>query len=1038
MLGFGYGGYRISESAGIRALAENGERQLELHARTVESEISKYTYLPSLLELERSVSHLLTDPTPYRRNQVNAYLEGLNRRAGSRAVYLLDTNGRVLATSNWSDPDSYLGEDLSFRAYWQDAMKGKPGRFYGIGSTRGEPGYYLAHGLVHGGRIIGVAVVKVKMDALEERWEKARLEAFVSDENGIIILSSNPALRLKAVRSLSADDKRLARSMQYYWWALNEWQPLLRAAGRRSGEAQFPADEQHPRGEAVTYLAQTRALNDTPWNLTLLSPLEDLRRDAVRNGMLAAIGFALLAFLLIAWNERRKVLATRLAAREALQRANGELEVKIAERTADLQASNARLTAEIHERQQAEDTLRKAQDELVQAGKLAVIGQMSTSIAHELNQPLAALRTLSGNTVRFLQRGKLETASTNLATINELVDRMGRITASLRAFARRSDDAGQASLAKAVDAALLILHGRLEQDPPTLHRHFDDVRLGIDQTRLEQILVNLLANALDAMSGQADRQLWLEGRREEERYVLRVRDNGPVSAGGARPPVRTLLHHQARRTWPGPRPDPLGQPGHRRRRQPQRAAPRKRRNRLRAEPVPGSRFPDCESRPMNEPLSVLIVEDDPHVLLGCQQALELEDIPCIGVGSAEEALQRVDRDFAGIVVSDIRLPGIDGLTLLERLKSLDPSLPVVLITGHGDISMAVQAMHAGAYDFMEKPFSPERLVEVARRALEQRGLAREVSALRRQLAGRQDLAQRIIGRSPAIQALRELIANVGDTSANVLILGETGTGKELVARCLHDYSRRHQHAFVALNCGGLPENLFDSEIFGHEAHAFTGANKRRIGKIEHANGGTLFLDEIESMPVNLQIKLLRVLQEHTLERLGSNQSIPVDCRVIAATKADLAAMGKSGQFRSDLYYRLNVVSLELPALRDRREDILLLFEHFLQQSSLRFDRPAPELDRATVASLMAHDWPGNVRELRNVAERFALGLPVFNKGGQAVQTGGPRFAEAVEAFEKALLGDALARHHGNLTQASQDLGMAKTTLFDKVKKYGLQ
>ncbi|HCL4034182.1 TPA: sensor histidine kinase, partial [Pseudomonas aeruginosa] len=549
MLGFGYGGYRISESAGIRALAENGERQLELHARTVESEISKYTYLPSLLELERSVSHLLTDPTPYRRNQVNAYLEGLNRRAGSRAVYLLDTNGRVLATSNWSDPDSYLGEDLSFRAYWQDAMKGKPGRFYGIGSTRGEPGYYLAHGLVHGGRIIGVAVVKVKMDALEERWEKARLEAFVSDENGIIILSSNPALRLKAVRSLSADDKeRLARSMQYYWWALNEWQPLQReplAAGVE--KLSFPADEQHPRGEAVTYLAQTRALNDTPWNLTLLSPLEDLRRDAVRNGMLAAIGFALLAFLLIAWNERRKVLATRLAAREALQRANGELEVKIAERTADLQASNARLTAEIHERQQAEDTLRKAQDELVQAGKLAVIGQMSTSIAHELNQPLAALRTLSGNTVRFLQRGKLETASTNLATINELVDRMGRITASLRAFARRSDDAGQASLAKAVDAALLILHGRLEQDPPTLHRHFDDVRLGIDQTRLEQILVNLLANALDAMSGQADRQLWLEGRREEERYVLRVRDNGP----GIPPAARVHLFEPFFTTKPG-------------------------------------------------------------------------------------------------------------------------------------------------------------------------------------------------------------------------------------------------------------------------------------------------------------------------------------------------------------------------------------------------------------------------------------------------------------------------------------------------------
>ncbi|WP_238474443.1 sigma-54-dependent transcriptional regulator [Pseudomonas cavernae] len=424
-------------------------------------------------------------------------------------------------------------------------------------------------------------------------------------------------------------------------------------------------------------------------------------------------------------------------------------------------------------------------------------------------------------------------------------------------------------------------------------------------------------------------------------------------------------------------------------------------------------------------------------MLGCQQALGLEDIPSIGVGSAEEALQRVGEDFAGIVISDIRLPGIDGLQLLARLKARDRSLPVVLITGHGDISMAVGAMRDGAYDFMEKPFSPERLVDVVRRALEQRGLAREVSALRRQLAGRQALEERLIGRSPAMQQLRELIANVADTSANVLIEGETGTGKELVARCLHDFSRRQAKQFVALNCGGLPENLFESEIFGHEAHAFTGAGKRRIGKIEHANGGSLFLDEIESMPLNLQIKLLRVLQEHSLERLGSNQSVAVDCRVIAATKADLGQLGKAGQFRSDLYYRLNVVTLELPPLRERREDIPLLFAHFLQQSSLRFDRTAPELDRPTLSSLMAHDWPGNVRELRNVAERFALGLPVFKKGGAAAEASGPSFAEAVEAFEKSLLSEALECHAGNLSQASQALGMAKTTLFDKVKKYGL-
>ena len=441
---------------------------------------------------------------------------------------------------------------------------------------------------------------------------------------------------------------------------------------------------------------------------------------------------------------------------------------------------------------------------------------------------------------------------------------------------------------------------------------------------------------------------------------------------------------------------------------------------------------------MPESLTVLIVEDDPHVLLGCQQALALEDIPSEGVGSAEEALARVGEDFAGIVISDIRLPGMDGLSLLGQLKARDRSLPVVLITGHGDISMAVGAMRDGAYDFMEKPFSPERLVDVARRALEQRSLAREVTALRRQLAGRQALEERLIGRSPAMAQLRALIANVADTSANVLIEGETGTGKELVARCLHDFSRRQAHPFVALNCGGLPESLFESEIFGHEAHAFTGAGKRRIGKIEHASGGTLFLDEIESMPLNLQIKLLRVLQEHSLERLGSNQSIAVDCRVIAATKADLDELGRRGQFRSDLYYRLNVVTLELPPLRERREDIPLLFEHFLQQSALRFDRPAPELDRQTLASLLAHDWPGNVRELRNVAERFALGLPAFKKGGAGAESGGPNFAEAVEAFEKRLLIDALERHAGNLSQASLALGMAKTTLFDKVKKYRLQ
>lgn len=553
VLGCGYAGYRISQASGIRALAESGERQLELNARAVESEITKYTYLPSLLELEYSVGRLLKTPTAYRRQQVNDYLEGLNQRSGSLAIYVLDTSGRVLATSNWREPNSFLGEDLSFRAYFQDALQGKPGRFYGIGSTTGEPGYYLAHGLKDGMRLIGVAVVKVRLDALEQRWQRAQLQAYVSDENGIIILSSNPARRLKAIHPLGPNTReRLARSLQYHWFALEELQPLVRQSlGNGLEQVSFAAEPDAATPGQIDYLSQSRPLDDTPWRLTLLTPLQDQHRAAMSHAMLAAVACALLIFLGLALNQRRKVIATRLAAREALEQANNELERKIAERTVDLQASNERLKAEIRERQQAETTLRQAQDELVQAGKLAVIGQMSTSIAHELNQPLAALRTLSGNTVRFLQRGALDTASTNLQTINELVDRMGKITGSLRAFARREGDRGEAELGQAVDAALMLLQPRLEQDAPQIHRDYLQsgaaIRLAIDQTRLEQILVNLIANALDAMSEQEDRQLWLSGHNDGERYLFSVRDNGP----GIAPDARVHLFEPFFTTKPG-------------------------------------------------------------------------------------------------------------------------------------------------------------------------------------------------------------------------------------------------------------------------------------------------------------------------------------------------------------------------------------------------------------------------------------------------------------------------------------------------------
>ena len=441
---------------------------------------------------------------------------------------------------------------------------------------------------------------------------------------------------------------------------------------------------------------------------------------------------------------------------------------------------------------------------------------------------------------------------------------------------------------------------------------------------------------------------------------------------------------------------------------------------------------------MNETLKVLIIEDDPDVRLGCEQALQLEGIQTESVDSAEEARQRIGKDFRGVIVSDIRLPRMDGMTFLREVLAIDRELPVVLITGHGDISMAVQAMKDGAHDFIQKPFSSEYLVEVVRRALEKRKLILEVRDLRKRLEGRNQVEARLIGNDAGMERVRSLIAGLADSAADVLIHGETGTGKELVARCLHEASSRAKGNFVAINCGGLPETLFDSEIFGHEAGAYTGASKRRIGKIEYANGGTLFLDEIETMPIAMQIKLLRVLQERTLERLGSNTTIPIDCRIVAATKEDLRALADQGRFRADLYYRLSVATVPLPPLRERREDIPLLFQHFVLQAAARHGRPALVCDTARIRQLVGYGWPGNVRELRNVADRCVLGIecgaPPF---GKEIDERIHPLSETVEAFERALISDALRRHKGSLSRSAEALGVAKTTLHDKIKKYGL-
>ncbi|MGL4291564.1 MAG: sigma-54-dependent transcriptional regulator [Phreatobacter sp.] len=442
---------------------------------------------------------------------------------------------------------------------------------------------------------------------------------------------------------------------------------------------------------------------------------------------------------------------------------------------------------------------------------------------------------------------------------------------------------------------------------------------------------------------------------------------------------------------------------------------------------------------MNDKLTVIVVEDDPPMRLGCIQAIQLAGLPALGFGSAEEALRTITPGFPGVVVTDLRLPGIDGMAFGARCREIDPDLPVIIITGHGDIAVAVEAMRAGAYDFITKPFRPEGLVDVVRRATEKRALTLEISNLRQRLARIEGVEAKLIGRSPQMQRVRHLVAEIADASVDVLIRGETGVGKELVAQALHRLSRRRSGHFVALNCGGIAEDLLDSELFGHEAGAFSGAQKRRIGKLEHASRGTLFLDELESMQMSGQVKLLRVLQDRVIERIGSNQQISIDCRIIAAAKGDLLDHVQAGTFRSDLYYRLNVVTIYLPPLRERREDIPLLLEYFTLLSASRFGRPQPKISTEQMNRLMAYSWPGNVRELRNVADCLVLGIPKEGLTGLDTPAGAssPSLTEWVNDFERSLIENELRRFGGNLTQAANSLRVPKTTLHDKIRKHGL-
>ena len=439
--------------------------------------------------------------------------------------------------------------------------------------------------------------------------------------------------------------------------------------------------------------------------------------------------------------------------------------------------------------------------------------------------------------------------------------------------------------------------------------------------------------------------------------------------------------------------------------------------------------------------SVIFVDDDPHIRKAIAQTLTLEDLSVACFEDARSGLENITQDYEGVVLCDYNMPGMDGLEMLDRIRAKDDTIPVIILTGQGDISTAVTAMQQGAYDFIEKPFDHDELLELLRHALEKRHLALENRRLKAQLKHLARPGPRILGDSAGMQKVMATIDPVLDISANILLHGETGSGKDALARYIHENSPRSTHNFVAINCGAVPENLIESELFGHEAGAFTGADKRRIGKIEYAHKGTLFLDELESMPMALQVKLLRVLEEQRVERLGSNQVQNVDVRIIAATKADLKQLSDEGEFRADLYYRLNVVKLDIPPLRERKDDIPVLFHHFVLIAAARYDRESIPLDASQATRLMQHSWPGNVRELRNLAERYVLLGPVALDENDSSVTGNvsgrQTLSEMMDDFERSAVVSALNACHGSIKDTMVQLGIARKTLYDKMKKYGL-
>jgi two-component system nitrogen regulation response regulator NtrX len=445
------------------------------------------------------------------------------------------------------------------------------------------------------------------------------------------------------------------------------------------------------------------------------------------------------------------------------------------------------------------------------------------------------------------------------------------------------------------------------------------------------------------------------------------------------------------------------------------------------------------------PKTILVADDEAGIRDSLRRLLEYEKYNVVLAEDGQTALQKTDTEVIDLVLLDIKMPGMDGMEVLTRLQESRSDLPVVIISGHGTIQTAVEATRLGAFDFIEKPIDADRILLVIRNGLEQRKLLRENISLREEI----ERKTQIIGEHPQMLAIMETLQKVAPTNARVLIMGENGTGKELVARAIHDMSARASEAFVEVNCAAIPEELIESELFGHEKGAFTGAVARRIGKFQMADGGTLFLDEVGDMSPSAQAKVLRVLQEAQFERVGGTQTTRVDVRVIAATNKDLAEEAQSGVFREDLFYRLNVVPITIPPLRKRISDLPALVGYFLESTANELGQRPKKLSQRAMTALKEYSWPGNIRELENLIERLVILNPQATIDVDDLPAMGPAknveqayfdketYTEFKDAMEKDFFVQKLKTYGYNVSKTARRLGMQRSNLYKKLEKYGI-